>query len=154
MTSAARLAANGAAADYEKQIPIDASRRPCSRPSPAVEGLANWWTTGVEGSAVEGGELQFRFNGPESCDIHVVAVVRPRSVRWRVRACPFLPDWVGTRPTFTITPTASGCELHFRHHGLNAELECFDQCREGWDDYLPSFTSYVESGRGRPFIPS
>jgi hypothetical protein len=29
---------------------------------------------------------------------------QPTSVRWTVTDCPFLPDWIGTRPTFTVIP--------------------------------------------------
>ena len=50
---------------------------------------------------------------------------RSALVEWTVTECAFLPDRVGTRPTFQIiTPVeGDGSELHFRHHGLITELE-------------------------------
>jgi hypothetical protein len=51
---------------------------------------------------------------------------RPTTVRWTVTDCPFLPDWIGTRPAFTITPIdRETTELRFHHQGLNGELECW-----------------------------
>jgi hypothetical protein len=30
-------------------------------------------------------------------------------------------------------------------------LECYDMCRAGWDQYLPSLRDYLETGNGHPF---
>jgi hypothetical protein len=74
-----------------------------------------------------------------------------RSPQWTVNECSFLPDWVGTRPTFTITPVdRDASELQFRHHGLTPELDCIEQCTRGWDHFLESLREYVEVGRGMP----
>ena len=68
-----------------------------------------------------------------------------------VTDCRFLPDWVGTRPTFTITPVDDDAsELRFRHHGLTPELDCIEMCTRGWDHFLVSLRAYVEVGRGSP----
>ncbi|MDQ2874979.1 MAG: hypothetical protein M3Y33_09385 [Actinomycetota bacterium] len=39
----------------------------------------------------------------------------------------------------------------FRHEGLSPQLECYDMCRAGWDQYLPSLRDYLETGTGTPF---
>jgi hypothetical protein len=44
-----------------------------------------------------------------------------------------------------------GCDPQFRHEGLRPSLECYDQCRAGWDQYLPSLRDYLESGAANPF---
>ena len=80
------------------------------------------------------------------------AADRPTLVEWTVTECAFLPDWVGTRPTFTITPVENDrSELFFRHHGLTPELACIEMCTLGWNSYLTSLRRYVESGQGSPF---
>jgi hypothetical protein len=48
-------------------------------------------------------------------------------------------------------PGPGGCDLQFRHEGPRPGLECYDQCRAGWDQYLPSLRDYLESGVGNPF---
>ncbi len=42
----------------------------------------------------------------------------------------------------------------FRHQGLRPRFECYDMCRTGWDQYLPSLQDYVDSGTGNPFSPA
>jgi hypothetical protein len=80
---------------------------------------------------------------------------RPSTVIWEVEVCAFLPDWVGTVPTFTLSePDTGGCDLRFRHEGLSPRLECYDMCRTGWDQYLPSLRDYIDGGTGNPFSPA
>jgi hypothetical protein len=58
---------------------------------------------------------------------------------------------VGTTIIFEVTPAESGgTRIDFRHHGLTSQLECFDTCRQGWEQNLPSLVSYVDTGKGRP----
>ena len=91
-------------------------------------------------------------NSPEPLVIHVDQATRPVPVRWTVTDCPFLPEWVGTPPTFTITPAdGDASELHFRHHGLTSELDCMEMCTRSWNHYLASLRDYLEVGRGSPF---
>ena len=90
-------------------------------------------------------------SAPEPLLVHVDEASRPMSVRWTVIECTFEPDWVGTRPTFTITPVEGGTsELEFRHRGLTNELECIEMCTRGWNHYLGSLRDYAETGQGSP----
>jgi uncharacterized protein YndB with AHSA1/START domain len=142
-------AGGDAAGDYTRTLHVDAPTGAVHAALTTLEGLAGWWTH-VTGSATAGGELQLWFDPPEPCVVHVDDATAS-SVRWTVLACDFLPDWVGTRPTFTIVPVDErSCELRFRHHGLHARLECFDQCTNGWDHFLASLRRYAETGRGMP----
>jgi len=136
--------------DYQKTIPMEASPDALFDALTTVSGLAAWWTD-VTGLGDAGGELRFFFDPPDPCVMHVDEATRPTCVRWTVTACNFLPDWVGTRPTFTITPVGgAACELEFRHHGLTAELDCIEDCTRGWNYFLGSLRRYVEVGRGMP----
>jgi uncharacterized protein YndB with AHSA1/START domain len=136
--------------DYQKTLRVKADPGALFDALTTVSGLAAWWTA-VTGSGETGGRLEFRFDPPEPCVIHVEQAVRPSLVQWTVTACDFLPDWVGTRPTFTITPVdGDACELRFRHHGLTEELDCIDECTRGWDHFLGSLRAYVETGHGMP----
>ncbi len=140
-----------ASADYQKTIRVKAPPEALFDAITSVSGLAAWWNP-VTGSGVAGGELKFFMNSPEPLVIHVDQATRPTSVRWTVADCPFLPDWVGTRPTFTITPVeGDASELHFRHHGLTQELDCIETCTLRWNHYLVSLRDYLEVGRGSPF---
>jgi len=136
--------------DYETTIRVKASPDALFDAVTALTGLAAWWNPAT-GSGESGGELRFVMNAPEPLVIHVDDATRPASVRWTVTDCPFLPDWIGTRPTFTITPVdGQTTELHFRHHGLNEELECINACTRSRNHYMTSLRDYVEVGRGSP----
>jgi uncharacterized protein YndB with AHSA1/START domain len=139
-----------ASADYQKTIRVKASPGALFDALTTVSGLTAWWTRAT-GSCDAGGELKFFFDSPEPLLMHVDQATRPTSVQWTVNECSFLPDWVGTRPTFTITPVdGDASELQFRHHGLTTELDCIEQCTRGWDHFLASLRTYVEVGRGMP----
>jgi uncharacterized protein YndB with AHSA1/START domain len=116
-------------------------------------GIAGWWAPAT-GSGVEGGELRLTFDADDPLVLQVATAQRPSTVVWAVKSCDFLPDWVGTRPTFALSRSeAGGSEVQFRRHGLTPHLECYNTCRAGWDHYLPSLRRYVESGRGSPSAP-
>lgn len=138
--------------DYQTTIRIKAAPDAVFDALTTVAGLAAWWNPAT-GSGTTGGELRFIMNAPDPLVIHVEEATRPTSVRWTVTDCPFLPDWIGTRPTFTITSVDdSTSELHFRHHGLTDELECIEVCTRSWNHYIStSLRDYLEIGRGSPF---
>lgn len=117
-----------------------------------AEGLAAWWSR-VTGSGLTGGELRFPMvAGEPPLLIRVDEATRPTTVRWTVAECTFMQDWVGTQPTFTITPLDDGaCELTFEHLGLNDELECKDMCSRSWDHFVrTSLRELAEGGAGAP----
>ena len=137
--------------DYQTTILVKASPDALFEALTTTTGLGAWWNPAT-GSGEAGGQLRFIMNAPEPLVVRVDEAVRPTSVRWTVTDCPFLPDWIGTRPTFTITPLdGQTSELHFHHHGLNQELECIDMCTRSWDHYMTSLRDYLEVGRGSPF---
>jgi uncharacterized protein YndB with AHSA1/START domain len=148
------------AGDYEAVVRFDAPPDRVYDALTTVAGLAGWWAP-VTGSGDEGGELRFVFSGAARVEdltlaedplvIGVDTARRPARVAWTVLACDFLPDWVGTTPTFEMTPRGTGSELRFRHLGLSPRLECFSSCSAGWDHHLASLRAYVETGRGTPF---
>jgi len=149
MTSNEQLSAP--AADYQTTIRVKASPDAVFDALTTASGLAAWWNP-VTGSGEAGGELRFIMNAPEPLVIGVDAATRPASVSWTVTDCPFLPDWIGTRPTFTITPVDRGTsELRFHHQGLSEELECIDMCTRSWNNYMTSLRDYLETGHGSPF---
>jgi uncharacterized protein YndB with AHSA1/START domain len=140
-----------APADYQTTIRLKASPDALFNALTTVSGLAAWWNPAT-GSGETGGELRFIMNAPEPLVVRVDEATRPSSVRWSVTDCPFLPDWIGTRPTFTITRIdADTTELHFHHFGLSEELECIDMCTRSWNHYMTSLRDYLEIGGGSPY---
>lgn len=138
--------------DYRTTIRISAPAGAVFDLITTPEALAAWWSP-VTGSGLTGGDLRFPMvAGQPPLLIHVEQARRPTDVRWSVVECTFMPDWVGTQPTFTVTPIDDGaCELTFEHVGLNDALECKDMCSRSWDHFVrTSLRELAEGGPGAP----
>ena len=85
--------------------------------------------------------------------MRVAEADRPSRVRWDVLVCEPASDWVGTTITFDLVPAGDGTELRFHHHGLNPQLECFDQCQAGMDT-PPGQPRRLRRPRRRPPEPA
>ena len=138
--------------DYENQVRIGTSPERVFDVLTNVAEFAAWWAPAT-GSAAEGGKLRITFDGlDDPLVLRVKLAACPSAVRWEVLECAFLPDWIGTTPVVTLSQDgAAGCHLQFRHEGLSPQLECYQMCRAGWEQYLPSLRDYLESGTGNPF---
>ncbi|HEX7443605.1 MAG TPA: SRPBCC domain-containing protein [Acidimicrobiales bacterium] len=117
-----------------------------------VDALTGWWTP-AGGDATAGGTLRFLM-GDQQVVMRVEQAGRPSRVRWDVLVCEPAPDWVGTSITYDLESVDAGTELRFQHHGLNPDLECFDQCHAGWTHFLASLVDYVDRGTGSPNPPA
>jgi len=138
--------------DYRTTVRVNAPAGAVFDAITMTESLAAWWSP-VTGSGLTGGELRF----PMVVDhppllVRVDEATRPTVVRWTVTRCTFMEDWVGTRPTFTITPIDdASSELTFEHRGLNDQLECKDMCSRSWDHFVgTSLRELAEGGPGAP----
>ena len=138
--------------DYTKKVHISASPERVFQILTTPAEFAEWWAPAT-GSATENGELQVTFDGIEDpVVLRVKQATGPSTVAWEVQACTVFPEWVGTTPAFTLSEAGTGgCDLRFRHEGVSPQLECYDMCREGWDQSLTSLRDYIETGTGNPF---
>jgi uncharacterized protein YndB with AHSA1/START domain len=136
--------------DYEVRLVLQACVDDVFDALTTLDALGAWWTP-VEGSGLAGGELTFTF-GPGSTAVMRVDSAEPGAgVVWTNVAC-MMDDWVGTSIHFDLTATPSGgTQLDFRHVGLTPRLECYYDCKSGWDHFIPtSLRDYVETGNGHP----
>jgi uncharacterized protein YndB with AHSA1/START domain len=135
--------------DYTAQVKLHGSIEAAFAALTTTDGLAAWWTE-VTGSGTRGGELRFTFGSDESAVTMRVDVAEPARVEWACLDC-HLSDWIGTTISFALTPRADGgCDLEFRHRGLMPTLECYLDCKSGWDHFLPSLQAFVDTGVGHP----
>jgi uncharacterized protein YndB with AHSA1/START domain len=111
--------------------------------------VTDWWGP-ASGSADVGGTFEVSFESHKQVIVLHVEPGQEGQVVWSVEATPLTPEWVGTRIVFDVAASGDGSVLHFRHHGLTPQLECFDMCHAGWTHYLGSLVSYVDTGVGQP----
>ncbi len=136
-------------ADYESSMFLNAPAAEVFDALTTLSGLAGWWTS-VSGSGLKGGQLTFVFDAAPVV-MRVDEAERPATVRWTVLESAPTPEWVGTTVNFELMPQVEGCDLSFRHRGLTPQLECYEDCKSGWDHFLPSLRQHVETGDGNPF---
>ncbi|MBI3563037.1 MAG: SRPBCC domain-containing protein [Gammaproteobacteria bacterium] len=148
-----RVIKNSKTSGYAKQIVFNAPDERVFTAITSLKGLRGWWTSLVSGKATAGGDVRCEFEGlDEYIIMHVEAAKRPATVRWTCVVHTGLPEWNGTTLWFgLVQATSKTCKLNFQHIGLTPELECFNDCKLGWDHFLASLVSYVEQGKGAPF---
>lgn len=144
---------------YQRQILLSASPATIYQALTTPEGLRSWWTATCDISTVVGGRSTFRFNQTYKV-MQIESLVPEREVRWHcVEAHLEAPDvqrtdeWVGTHIVFKLSPQPGDKTLlSFEHIGLTPALECFAICQGGWNLFLGSLQSRVETGQGAPFV--
>jgi hypothetical protein len=116
--------------------------------------ICRWWTAATR-SERHGDDVRL-FMNDEAPFVSFTVEHAPATseVAWMVTDCAVMADWVGTKPTFWVRRNSDAtCAIEFRHAGLRPALECFDQCRAGWNHFMPSLHQFLETGEGRPNEP-
>ena len=113
--------------------------------------LAQWWTDDVSATPEVGSLAEFRFNqGVAVRRFEVAKLVRGERVRWLVRHGP--AHWEGTSITWQLTPVQCGTRVAFTQDGFARVDALYTQTRVEWDFYLDSLQSYLETGKGSPYV--
>jgi uncharacterized protein YndB with AHSA1/START domain len=134
---------------YTASLSIAAEPRAVYAALTSAEAISRWWAP-CSGDANAGGQLTFHF-GDAILRVDVTDAIPDRQVRWAITGSEPLPEWEGTSIEFVLTKEDGCTTLSFLHRGLTASCECFDMCRAGWEQYLPSLRDYVEHGAGTAF---
>lgn len=113
-----------------------------------VEKIRQWWENPVEGSALEGGELIFKFSdSDDSMLVSVDIAQEPHTVQWTVKKdSSYDGEWVGTKIFFEIATIGSESSvLAFTHYGLSPEKKSYEACAQGWDRFLQNIIELSEA---------
>jgi uncharacterized protein YndB with AHSA1/START domain len=113
-----------------------------------LRGVRSWWTPVVTGSPSPGDALTFGFAGlDESIVMRIEEATFPARVRWTCLTHTSAPAWTDTVVSFELSETGpEECELTFQHIGISAA-----DVAVGWDRFLTSLASLVETGTGEPY---
>jgi hypothetical protein len=116
--------------------------------------ISRWWTA-VTRSERHDHEVRLFMGGDAPFVFFTVEHASGTGdVTWTVTECAVMDDWVGTKPSFSVHQNDDGtCTIAFCHIGLSPALECFEQCRAGWNHFMPSLHQFLETGVVRPNEP-
>jgi len=138
--------------DIVRTLMIGAALESAFRAVTAQDELTRWWANGVTAEPKVGSVAEFRFDNGEAVRVEIVELEFGRKVHWRVTRAPH-PQWEGTSITWDITPVSGGTDLLFGHHGFVADAAGYgyEETRAGWEYFLGSLKSYLETGKGTPY---
>jgi uncharacterized protein YndB with AHSA1/START domain len=115
-----------------------------------TEGLAEWWTRNIDGDPQLGGTLRFFFGSAEpGAVMDVVELAPTEHVEWH---CVQGPDeWVGTRLTFDLKPSADETVVLFTHADWRKPVEFMYHCSTKWAYFLLGLKAWLEGGAATPY---
>lgn len=115
-----------------------------------------WWAKHFKGSAEKVGDAFSVHFGETFVDFAISDLVPGKRVVWHVTDCNLhwqqdKKEWKGTDVIYELIPGNGDLAIHFTHLGLRPEVECYENCREGWTDNVAgSLVSLLETGVGTP----
>lgn len=139
--------------DYQSSITTNISAEQAFE---IITRVSEWWTSNLEGNSKEPGDV-FTVHFDETfVTFKIVEAIPDKKVVWLVTDCNlhWLKDkkeWEGTKISFEILPKDNSTQINFTHVGLVPGIECFDDCKKGWDHYIrESLFKLITEGKGLP----
>jgi hypothetical protein len=87
----------------------------------------------------------------------ITEMIPDKKVVWYATDCdlPWLKDrkeWKGTSVQFDIAEIPGGTQMSMTHVGLTPQVECYANCKKGWDFYAgSSLLQLITEGKGMPW---
>jgi hypothetical protein len=122
----------------------------------AINNVRAWWSTIFEGDSQHPNDIYTVRFGETYITIKVTELIPDQKISWLVTDCHkhWLKDkkeWVNTSMTWEISTDNGTTQIHFTHHGLVPELECYNGCEKGWNYYIhESLYKLLTEGKGLP----
>jgi len=111
------------------------------------EGLAGWWTKGIEGEGTPGGVLSFRFKSGAFNRMKIKSL-QPDKIEWE--CVDGNTEWIGTQISFELRQENEQIKVCFSHYGWGELTEYVGECSFHWANYFVSLQKYCETGEGAP----
>ena len=115
------------------------------------EHVKKWWTPDTSLDSEKG---RFEFNPHEDYVVVNVEKSEPNNVvEWKVTDSKMMGtnEWLNTKVIFELSEENGKTNRNFVHEGWKEETKCFESCTGGWNHFMNSLKSYLETGQGNPF---
>ena len=122
-----------------------------------INNVSKWWTENLEGSSQKlNDEFTVRFGDIHYSKQKLIEVIPDKKIVWLVidSKLNWLADkheWTNTKISFEISNNDNKTQLHFTHMGLVPDVECYDNCVKGWNQFVnESLFKLITEGQGQP----
>lgn len=140
--------------DYTATIVVNASAKDVIK---SINNVAGWWTENIEGNTQNVHDVFTIYFGDEAfVTFKVVEVIPEKKITWLVIDC-YLQwfnnktEWTNTEIIFEISTDNNEAKINFTHIGLQPQVECYENCVKGWDQYIKgSLFDLINQGKGTP----
>ncbi len=137
--------------DIVQELTIEATPENVFHALALPDGITGWWANQVTAELKVGSLTEIRFENGEVMKMEITDLEVGKKVHWRVRLAPH--NWEGSTITWDLTPVSQGTRLLFGHHDLVVGDTGYgtEQTRVGWEYFLLSLKSYLETGKGTSY---
>ena len=142
--------------NYQKNVTVNKS---VSEIYTAItQHIQDWWSNDLAGAAERPGDRFTIAFGKTQKTFEILEAVPDERVVWKcvkayinMASLTNKAEWEGTKMIWEVNPKKTGATLHFSHEGLTPDFECYNVCEAGWDTFLASLQSYINTGKGMPY---
>ena len=118
--------------------------------------VSEWWATNFQGKSRNLNDIFTVRFGDTFVTFKIVEAVPDKKVVWQVTDSylSWLNDkteWNGTQIVWEISSHNHATQVEMTHVGLVPGIECYDDCKVGWDSYIEkSLSKFLAENKGRP----
>lgn len=123
----------------------------------AVTSISKWWTENVKGSSLKlNDEFTVQFEDIHFSKQRIIEFIPYKKIVWLVTESRLSwlqnkQEWNDTEIVFEISDKGRRTQLQFTHIGLNPDIECYNDCSIGWNQYIrSSLFKLITTGKGQP----
>jgi len=113
-----------------------------------------WWTANFKGSSKKLNDIFTLEFGENKFTFKVIENIPNKKLVWLTIDC-FMPwlnnktEWNNTKIVFEFSVIENKTQIDLTHIGLLPEVECYDVCKLGWNQYFgESIPSLLATGSG------
>ena len=139
--------------DYHIAFTVEKSASEVYR---AICNVKEWWTKNILGNTETlNNEFTVHF-GETFVTFRVIEMIPYQKITWLVTDCylHWLTDkseWKNTQLEYEISETDEGTQMGMTHVGLEPGIECYENCKVGWDFYAgKSLYKLLNENKGQP----
>jgi hypothetical protein len=122
----------------------------------SINHVSAWWTENLEGSTKKLGDVFTVTFGETFVTFKKIEDVPGQKAVWLVTDS-FLhwqndkTEWTNTKISFEVSEEGGSTVINFTHTGLMPEVECYNNCVKGWNEYIKgSLYKLITEGKGKP----